>query len=51
MHVGKERCVPGTVRLHANLNVMSKEKNQLLVIIKSLHCNRYCIHTKADFRK
>lgn len=29
MHVGKESCVPYTGRVHANLNVVSKEKNQL----------------------
>ena len=29
MHIGKECCVPDTARVHANLNVMSKEKNQL----------------------
>lgn len=37
MHVGEEHCVPDTARVHENLNVMSKEKNQLTleVMIKS----------------
>lgn len=37
MHVGKECCVPDTARVHANLNVISKERSQvtLQVINKS----------------